>query len=101
MSMKEFVYILVHKKKKKETILCFQRTQEDAQIMLRKLVDDESSLLSSNGTEIYNSGNENSISLYQTEAGFLSQALSLKITFSIYKISDKPHSDISEVFEMP
>lgn len=101
--MEEFVYVIINKKRKKENIICFQKTKDKARIMLQKLVDEETSVLSSDGSEIYNSGkaDQNSISLYKTEPGFLGQGLILKSTFSIYKISDKPQSDISEVETLP
>ncbi len=101
--MDEFVYILIHKRLKKEHIICFQKTKEQARRMLQKLVDEETVLLSSDGVEIYNSGkaDQNSISLFKTESGFMGQGLSLKSTFSIYKISDKPQSDISEIETLP
>lgn len=101
--MSEFIYVLIHKRKQKESIVCFQKTKDKARIMLQKLVDEETSLLSSDGAEIYNSGkaDQNSISLYKTEPGFIGQGLILKSTFSIYKISDKPQSEISEIETLP
>lgn len=90
--MNEFVYVLTKKKHKTENIVCFQRTKDESKKMLQKLVDEETSLLSSDGSEIFNSGkaDQNKISLYKTEPGFIGQSLTLKSTFSIYKIADKP-----------
>ncbi len=97
--MNEFIYVLTKKKHKTENIVCFQRTKNEASKMLQKLVDEESSLLSSAGSEIFRSGkaDQNQISLYQTEPGFIGQSLTLKSTFFIYKIADKPRPDIAEV----
>jgi len=88
--VEEFLYVIVKKKGKKENIICFQKTKDKAKKMLQKIVDGESSLLSSDGSEIFSSGkaDQNQVSLYKTEPGFIGQSLTLKSTFSIYKISD-------------
>ena len=101
--MDEFIYIIVKKKHKKENIVCFQKTKEEAKQLLQKIVDEESALLSSDGSEIFNSGkaDQNQISLYKTEPGFIGQSLTLKSTFSIYKISDRPKPDIDEIEVLP
>ena len=101
--MEEFVYVIINKKRKKENIICFQKTKDKARKMLQKLVDEETSVLSSDGSEIYNSGkaDQNSISLFKTEPGFMGQSLILKSTFSIYKISDTPQTEISAAQTLP
>ena len=70
---------------------------------LREAVDAESSFLSSDGSEIFNSGkaDQKQISLYLTEPGFIGQSLTLKSTFSIYKIADRPKPDIDCVEVLP
>jgi len=102
--MDEFIYVIVkNSPEESETILCFQKTKDKAKKILQKIVDAESSLLSSDGNEIFKSGkaDQNQISLYKTEPGFIGQSLTLKSTFSIYKISDKPKPDIDCVEVLP
>lgn len=103
--MDEFIYVIVKEKNEngKIHIICFQKTKDKAKKMLQKIVDEESALLSSDGSEIFNSGkaDQNQISLYKTQPGFIGQSLTLKSTFSIYKISDRPKPDIAEVEVLP
>ena len=116
--MDEFIYVNVKNSPedprgdgKTETILCFQKTKDKAKKILQKIapkglreaVDAESSFLSSDGSEIFNSGkaDQNQISLYQTEPGFIGQSLTLKSPFSIYKIADRPKPDIDCVEVLP
>ena len=103
--MDEFIYVIVKEKNEngKIHIICFQKTKDKAKKMLQKIVDEESALLSSDGSEIFNSGkaDQNQIRLYKTQPGFIGQSVTLKSTFSIYKISDRPKPDIAEVEVLP
>ena len=88
--MDEYIYLLIEKQRKSERIISFEKTEDKARKTLHKLVKSERHNLSLDGSNVYSTEDENSVSLFKTIDGYISQGLVESSTFKIQKVSDKP-----------
>jgi hypothetical protein len=97
--MDNHVYLLTEHSRKEQRVICFEKTLEKGRKTLHKIVESKRLDMESGGSEVYSTvdKDKNSISLFKTQDGYISQDLVKVATFRIQKVSQKPLLEEVEV----